>query len=41
VNEDSIPQLFSRYCQEQNLSEEVVKLFYRYYQEAGEISETS
>ena len=27
VNEDSIPQLFSRYCQEQGLSEEVVKLF--------------
>jgi len=40
VNEDSIPQLFSRYCQEQNLPEEVVKLFYHYYQEAGEISET-
>ncbi|HOQ67650.1 MAG TPA: DNA repair exonuclease [Candidatus Atribacteria bacterium] len=40
VNEDSIPQLFSRYCQEQGLSEEVVKLFYRYYQEAGEVSET-
>ena len=41
INEDSIPQLFSRYCEEQNISEEVVKLFYHYYREAGEISETS
>lgn len=41
INEDSIPQLFSRYCQEQNISEEVVKLFYHYYREVGEISETS
>ncbi len=41
VNEDSIPQLFSRYCQEQNIPEEVVELFYHYYREAGEISETS